>query len=75
MKSFKVYLAGAISGLSYGEGQGWREYVQSKIDPRIECYSPLRGKDYLEKYGRLEGEYNEFPLSTGKGITTRDRFD
>lgn len=72
---FKVYLAGPISGLSFDEGQNWREEFSTKIDPRIECYSPLRGKDYLTAHGKLEGAYDEFPLSSARGITERDRFD
>ena len=71
----KVYLAGPISGLTFAEGQNWREYFSTQIDQRIQCYSPLRGKDYLTKHGKLEGSYDEFPLSTGHGITARDRFD
>lgn len=74
-KTFKVYLAGPITGLTFGDAQDWRAYVQSKIDPRIKCYSPLRGKEYLAQRGALVGSYDEYPLSTASGITTRDRFD
>lgn len=75
--TFKVYLAGPISGLTYGEGQEWRSYFSGAIDPRIKAYSPLRGKQYLAKYGALEeGQYDQVsPLSTDKGITARDRAD
>lgn len=71
----KIYLAGAISGLTYEGAQSWRDYVTYKIDQRIECFSPLRGKDYLKIRGPLEGSYEEFPLSTDRGITVRDRAD
>lgn len=71
----KVYLAGPISGLSYEGAQTWRDEFSAQIDPQIACYSPLRGKDYLKMRGPLEGSYEEFPLSTDQGITTRDRFD
>lgn len=71
----KIYLAGPISGLTYGEAQDWRDYFTKNIDPRISCYSPLRGKEYLKMRGPLEGSYDEFPLSTDTGITTRDRYD
>lgn len=71
----KIYLAGPISGLTYEGAQDWRNYFSSKIDPRIACYSPLRGKDYLKMRGPLEGSYDEWPLSTDQGITTRDRYD
>lgn len=71
----KVYLAGPISGLTYEQAQEWRNHFADVVDPRIKCYSPLRGKQYLTMRGPLEGSYNEFPLSTDQGITTRDRFD
>jgi nucleoside 2-deoxyribosyltransferase len=72
---FKVYLAGPISGLTYAGAQEWRDEFTRRIDPRIKAYSPLRGKDYLANMGPLEGSYKEFPLSTDKGMTTRDRYD
>lgn len=71
----KIYLAGPISGLTYDGAQDWRTYFTNKIDQRIECFSPLRGKDYLKIRGPLEGSYEEFPLSTDRGITVRDRAD
>src|SRR5579863_980002 len=71
----KIYLAGPISGLTSEGAQDWRGYFMNAIDPRIECYSPLRGKDYLKMRGPLEGSYDEYPLSTDIGITTRDRYD
>lgn len=71
----KIYLAGPISGLTYDGAQDWRIEFTNKIDPRIGCFSPLRGKEYLKMRGPLEGAYNEWPLSTDKGITTRDRYD
>lgn len=73
----KVYLAGAISGLTYGEAQeGWRAYASTRLNESgIPAYSPLRAKDYLDAHGKLEGSYDEFPLSSAKGILTRDRWD
>lgn len=71
----KIYLAGPISGLTYAGAQTWRDSFARSIDPRIDCYSPLRGKEYLSMRGPLEGSYNEYPLSTDQGITTRDRYD
>jgi nucleoside 2-deoxyribosyltransferase len=77
MKDFKVYLAGPITGLTFGDAQDWRDYVTSHIDPRLQCYSPLRGKDFFKGKGEIKSkeEYTFHPLSTDKGITTRDRFD
>lgn len=71
----KIYLAGPISGLTYDGAQEWRDIFRKEVDPRIEAFSPLRGKDYLAMRGPLEGSYAEFPLSTDQGITARDRYD
>jgi hypothetical protein len=71
----KVYLAGPISGLTFNQAQAWRDEFAQKVDPRVLAYSPLRGKDYLTIRGPLEGSYEEFPLSSEQGLTTRDRYD
>jgi Nucleoside 2-deoxyribosyltransferase len=71
----KVYLAGPISGLPYAQAQVWRNVVADSLGPMIECYSPLRCKDYLRVHGALEGSYEGNPLSTDRGIMTRDHWD
>jgi nucleoside 2-deoxyribosyltransferase len=72
----KVYLAGPISGLTYDDGQGWRGYVTTRLAERgIEGFSPLRAKGYLRSKGIIEQGYEDTPLSTDHGITTRDRWD
>lgn len=77
----KVYLAGAISGLTYGEGQSWRDHAVVELAKRgINGYSPLRAKDYLKDHGVIEQSYQlkDQPLaalSTDRGIMTRDRYD
>jgi len=72
----KVYLGGAISGLTYDQGQDWREFVVSLLAGRgIEGFSPLRAKGYLRSKGVIEQGYEDTPLSTDHGITTRDRWD
>ena len=43
----KIYLAGPICGLTYDGAQEWRDTFRKEIDPRIEAFSPLRGKEYL----------------------------
>jgi hypothetical protein len=53
----KVYLAGAISGHTYHEAQRWRNTVADSLAPQIECFSPLRCKDYLQAKGTLTGAY------------------
>lgn len=42
---------------------------------RIECYSPLRAKQYLRKKGIIEQSYEDTPLSSDRGINARDYND
>lgn len=71
----KVYLAGPITGLTFGECTDWREYATKALAPEITAFSPMRQKGFLAARGKLEGAYDTHPLSTAKGITTRDRHD
>ena len=75
----KVYLAGAITGLKWGECNDWRDYVAKKVNAGIKTLSPLRGKQYLEKRsdeeGRVLDSYPEYALSCSRGINTRDHWD
>jgi len=75
MKSYQIYLAGPISGQDFEESTGWRQWVIDGLDPKIEGLSPLRKKEYLKNLGNLTGAYDEWPLSTQRGIYARDRFD
>lgn len=75
-----VYLAGPITGLTYGQGQGWRDFVTSDLAAAgIKGLSPLRAKDYLAAIGELSGHGREYAhlgvLSTPRAVMTRDRFD
>lgn len=72
----KVYLAGPISGLTYGGSELWRtEFISLMSDiPSIDCFSPLRAKSYLKDAGVLEQSYDH-PLSSDRGIMTRDHND
>lgn len=77
----KVYLAGAISGLTYDQGQDWRTYATAKLaEYNIAGFSPLRAKDFLKSVGKIEQSYQQRDnplgsLSTDRGIMTRDRWD
>jgi nucleoside 2-deoxyribosyltransferase len=80
MKMRAIYLAGAITGESFGDATDWREYVRTKLSPGIVGLSPLRAKDYLENEKAIGDSYDsqngvETPLSTSRGIMTRDFFD
>lgn len=75
MRDQLVYLAGPITGATYGECTNWREYVKSQFPPNIIGLSPMRGKDYISHNGPIKHDYEGYPLSSGKGITARDTFD
>jgi nucleoside 2-deoxyribosyltransferase len=78
-----VYLAGPITGLTYDEGQDWREYAKAWLDAEgIDGYSPLRAKTHLRAIGVLDSAgkpdsayLGMNALSEPQGITARDRFD
>jgi nucleoside 2-deoxyribosyltransferase len=75
-----IYLAGAITGESYGDATDWREYVRTRLSPGIVGLSPLRAKAYLENETTIGDCYDSqngvaTPLSTSRGIMTRDFFD
>lgn len=70
-----VYLAGPISGMEFKDTINWRQYVMDKFHPDIKGLSPLRKKEYLNTEGILTGTYDDWPLSTQKGIYARDKFD
>lgn len=75
---FKVYLAGPIQDLSYGEATEWRVYAKRVLGSvKINGYSPMRDKDYLSSEQKLGGSYDQddMPMSTGRGVITRDFYD
>ena len=74
-KQFLLYLAGPITGLTYGDSTDWRSYVTKELPPHICGVSPLRAKPYLLQEISIKDAYDEFTLSSQKGITTRDRMD
>jgi nucleoside 2-deoxyribosyltransferase len=71
-----IYLAGPITGLTYEDATLWRELLSEALNSyKIECLSPLRGKDYLLGAGVLTNGTYDGILTTGKAITRRDYFD
>jgi nucleoside 2-deoxyribosyltransferase len=72
-----VYLAGQITGHSFDESTGWRDHVIHKLGQhRINGISPMRRKEYLHGIDNIPAMgIDSNPLSTPKGITTRDRYD
>lgn len=69
----KIYLAGPITGLSYGECTDWRAYVTRQL-PLAACYSPMRAKTFLQHEQCVQDHYDH-PLASQGGITMRDRWD
>ncbi len=77
MRTYKIYLAGPISGLTYEQSAlGWREEIRGMLpSSEFELFSPMRAKDFLAVEGILQGSYEERPMSTTNGILGRDRND
>jgi nucleoside 2-deoxyribosyltransferase len=75
-RDFLVYLAGPISGLTYDDGQDWREYAAANLPQEIRAISPLRAKrDLLKDVGKIQDAYENNPFTSTTGITARDKFD
>ena len=75
-----VYMAGAITGLTYDGAEDWRAFAKANLaEHGIKAVSPLRGKDYLRGIPVLTADcagYGELNcMSSPRGIMTRDRFD
>lgn len=70
-----IYLAGPITGLTFGACTDWRDYMTNKFPKHIKGQSPMRGKEYLSKERTISDQYVGSVLSCQKGITTRDRWD
>lgn len=76
-----VYLAGPISGCTYGECTDWRLDAKTRFaDQGIDAFSPMRAKHYLaslaDRISATGVEYKDMGvLSQARGVMTRDRFD
>lgn len=74
-----VYLAGPITGITYGECTEWREYVKDNINEEIATLSPMRGKQFIKERvtsnGKIGMSFEDSLLASTKGINTRDYFD
>lgn len=81
MSKFQIYLAGPISGLSYGGATDWRESFTQKLfdmsNGEVQCLSPMRGKrEYLKDVKEIADNYGHIDyMASGQAITMRDRFD
>jgi nucleoside 2-deoxyribosyltransferase len=73
-----IYLAGPITGLTFGQSESWRDYVKGKLDGnyKVKCFSPLRAQEFLKDHGIITPHpYDENPMTTGDAIMTRDFWD
>jgi hypothetical protein len=75
MSKKALFLAGPLTGLSYGDALDWRTYVESKLPSDVIAFSALRGKEHVAKEAVLKDSYPEHLLSTPQGTITRARYD
>lgn len=76
MSKHYIYLAGPITGLTYKGSTDWRNEVAEVLNSeKIECLSPMRGKDYLANAGVLTAGTYDGTLTQAKSINRRDYFD
>lgn len=79
--SYHVYLAGPITGCTYGECVGWREDFIQSMPEGIKCLSPMRGKTSRGSTCREEGDgsmelsKSDHILRRSEAIMARDYFD
>jgi nucleoside 2-deoxyribosyltransferase len=73
----RIYLAGPITDCSYEGATEWREDVIRKLGDRIDCFSPMRNKGFLQGESKIAMMYSDKKdvMSTSKGIMTRDHND
>jgi len=73
----RVYLAGPITDLRYQETVEWREAYAARITAMGHTpISPMRGKEFQSRVRRMRSEGNsEHPITSAKGIYSRDCFD
>ena len=79
MSKLKVYLAGPITGCTYGKCVTWRDFVKETC-PEFDFIDPMRAKEYLSACDVMPAEYageNPFKrlMSSSKGIMARDFWD
>ncbi len=71
-----VYLAGPISGCDYLECTDWRGYVAEALNsPEVQCLSPMRNKEMLAEEAAMNPLGYDHPLTTPRGVMTRDHND
>lgn len=78
MKEMLVYLAGPITGTTYGECTDWRDTVCKRFKTS-ECgivgITPMRGKSFLKKEKSIKDAYEDNSHCDKHAIFLRDKFD
>jgi len=70
-----VYLAGPITGQTWGETTDWRQRFIRELHAECDVRSPLRGKEYLKALDVMPDATDMDALSTQHAIYLRDRND
>lgn len=73
-----VYLAGPITGLSYGGATEWRERVVDELArraPQIRCLDPMRAKQHLRQMESIGPFGHEGGLLDPHAVVQRDLWD
>lgn len=78
----KVYLAGPITGLSYGDAVNWREYARDFLGRfGITGVSPMRSKNCLSNLSKIPSTPDvkaddwQATMLTPRAVKARDKFD
>ena len=74
---YRVYLSGPITGLTYDEGDDWRQYVTKKFNANITPLNPLRCKEWARDHGVIDdttGDKHPW-MASDAFIGTRDHWD
>lgn len=80
--TYKVYLSGPISGLTYDEGNDWRKEVEAYFlgNRNIKLLNPMRCHEFLRGKGIIEDKHEQNDARVGflvsdEFIGTRDAWD
>lgn len=74
----KIYLAGPITGLSYGDTTDWRKSATAYLrEFNLSAVCPMRGKSYLQHEKHIADSYDSADkmLSSKHAISIRDKWD
>lgn len=78
-RSYKVYLAGPVTGCTYEGCTEWRDGVKAKLEQyEYRCISPMRGKKWLKGEGVIKPTGYKAPehmISSDHNIRCRDKRD